>query len=315
MLNKRNMPEEIKNISIVVPVYNSSVALKDLQSAIDKAMKQQSLSYKLILIDDGSEDTSWEVIKDLKNKNTEIITAIRMAKNFGQHNALFCGMRHAKGDYIITMDDDLQHPPDEIIKLIECAKKTNADLVYGISENYRRPFKRKLWRWGFKFSSRLTFSATSEGSSFRLLKRELVNKLVQHNQEFVFIDELVNWYTTNIQFTKVRHDTSTLRESRYPFSRLSSLYYNLVFGYNAFLLRLITFLGISASALSFLVGLFFLIKKIFFNVRVGFTGIVVSVTFTGGIILLSIGIIGEYMRRMYNIMNAKPQSSISEILE
>ena len=73
MLNKRNMPEEIKNISIVVPVYNSSVALKDLQSAIDKAMKQQSLSYKLILIDDGSEDTSWEVIKDLKNKNTEII--------------------------------------------------------------------------------------------------------------------------------------------------------------------------------------------------------------------------------------------------
>lgn len=309
------MPVEIKNISIVVPVYNSSVALNDLQAAIDKAMTQIAMSYKLILVDDGSEDNSWEVIKELKNKNPEKIRAIRMAKNFGQHNALFCGMRHSTGDYIITMDDDLQHPPDEIIKLIECAKQTNADLIYGISENYRRPFKRKLWRWGFKLSSRLTFSGASEGSSFRLMKKELVNKLVQHNQEFVFIDELVNWYTSNIQFIKVRHDTSKLSESRYPFSRLSSLYYNLVFGYNAFLLRLITFLGIFSSAISFLVGLFFLIKKIFFNVRVGFTGIVVSVTFTGGIILLSIGIIGEYMRRMYNIMNAKPQSSISEIIE
>lgn len=309
------MFEKIKSISIVVPVYNASAVLNNLQAAVDKAMIQIAVPYKLILVDDGSEDNSWEVIKDIKNKNTEKVIAIRLAKNFGQHNALFCGMRHSKGDYIITMDDDLQHPPDEIIKLIKCIEETNADLVYGISENYHRPFKRKVWRWGFKFTSRITFSASAEGSSFRLIKRELVNKLVQHNQEFVFIDELINWYTTNIKFTKVRHDPSKLTTSRYPFSRLSSLYYNLVFGYNAFLLRLITFLGISASAISFLVALFFLIKKIFFHVRVGFTGIVVSVTFTGGIILLSIGVIGEYMRRMYNIMNTKPQSSISEILD
>jgi polyisoprenyl-phosphate glycosyltransferase len=309
------MEGEIKNISIVVPVYNSSATLNELQFQIDAAMTKMQLSYKLILVDDGSEDTSWEVIKELKNKNPEKIIAIKMAKNFGQHNALFCGMHHAKGDYIITMDDDLQHPPDEIIKLIERANETDADLVYGIAENYKRPFKRKLWRWGFKLLSKLTFSDTLEGSSFRLFKKDLTTKLIQHNQEFVFIDELVNWYTANIKFIKVRHDPSKLGASRYPFSRLSSLYYNLVFGYNAFLLRLITFLGISAAALSFLVGLYFLIKKIFFNVRVGFTGIVVSITFTGGIILLSIGIIGEYMRRMYNIMNAKPQSSISELLD
>lgn len=309
------MFEKVKSISIVIPVYNASAVLNNLYDAVDNAMMQMTLSYKLILVDDGSEDNSWEVIKDIKNENAEKVTAIRMAKNFGQHNALFCGMRHSKGDYIITMDDDLQHPPDEIIKLIKCIEETDADLVYGISENYHRPFKRKLWRWGFKLSSRMTFSGASEGSSFRLIKRELVNKLVQHNQEFVFIDELINWYTANIRFVKVRHDPSKLSVSRYPFSKLSSLYYNLVFGYNAFLLRLITFLGISASAISFLVALFFLIKKIFFHVRVGFTGIVVSVTFTGGIILLSIGVIGEYMRRMYNIMNAKPQSSISEILD
>lgn len=309
------MSEEIKTISIVVPVYNASIALNDLCAEIEKSMQQIGIPYKLILVDDGSEDTSWEMIKTIKNKTPNKITAIRMAKNFGQHNALFCGMRHAKGDYIITMDDDLQHPPEEIIKLIDCERQTNADIVYGVSENYHRSINRKILRWGFKFTSRLTFSTNPEGSSFRLLKRNLVNELIQHNQEFVFMDELINWYTANIKFVNVRHDSSKLSSSRYPLSRLSSLYYNLVFGYNAFLLRLITFLGITSSALSFLVGLFFILKKIFFNVRVGFTGIVVSITFTGGIILLSIGIIGEYMRRMYNIMNAKPQSSISEIIE
>ncbi len=94
-----------------------------------------------------------------------------------------------------------------------------------------------------------------------------------------------------------------------------NLYFNLVFGYNALPLRIITYLGVFASFISFLVGVFFLVKKIFFNVRVGFTGIVVSITFTAGVILLSIGIIGEYMRRMYNILNAQPQHSIGEILE
>ena len=174
---------------------------------------------------------------------------------------------------------------------------------------------RRFFRWGFRKLNRITTTTDSEGSSFRLLRKELVKKLIQHEQEFVFLDELASWYTEKLEYIKVRHDPSRLLNSRYPFSKLSRLYYNLVFGYNAFLLRLITSLGISTSAISFLVALFFLIKKIFFHVRVGFTGIVVSITFTGGIILLSIGIIGEYMRRMYNIMNGKPQSSISEILE
>jgi polyisoprenyl-phosphate glycosyltransferase len=308
------MPEKIKNISIVVPVYNSSGVLNDLQAEIDKVMTEIAMPYKLILVDDGSADNSWEVIKSIKNKFPEKTTAIRMAKNYGQHNAIFAGFRHAKGDYIITMDDDLQHPPDEIPNFIRCANETGADMIYGLSGTYKRSFLRKFLRWGYRRLNRMT-AKDSDGSSFRFLKKELVSKLIHHNQEFVFIDELTRWYTSNITYIKVRHDTSRLRESRYPFSRLSTLYYNLVFGYNAFLLRMITSLGLTSSAISFLVGLFFLIKKIFFHVRVGFTGIVVSITFTGGIILLSIGIIGEYMRRMFNIMNAKPQSSISEILE
>jgi len=309
------MSGTVKNISIVVPVFNAAPVLIALQSEIDKVMAQLALPYKLIMVDDGSEDNSWEVIKAIKNNNPEKVTAIRMSKNYGQHNAIFVGFRNAKGDYIVTMDDDLQHPPDEISALIKCAEETGSDLVYGISKTYKRTLKRRVLRWGFKVLNKMTAHNNSEGSSFRLLKKELVDKLIKHDQEFVFIDELARWYTEKFDYIRVRHDPSRLAKSRYPFSRLSKLYYNLVFGYDAFLLRMITFLGCTSSALSFLVGLYFVIKKIFFHVAVGFTGIVVSITFTGGIILLSIGIIGEYMRRMYNIMNAKPQSSISEILE
>jgi polyisoprenyl-phosphate glycosyltransferase len=126
---------------------------------------------------------------------------------------------------------------------------------------------------------------------------------------------MISWYTSNIKFTVVNHNPSGLNASRYTGSKLVRLYFNLVFGYNALPLRIITFLGISTSIISFLVGLFFILKKMFFHVRIGFTGIVVSITFTAGVILLSIGIIGEYMRRMYNILNARPQHSIGEILE
>jgi len=309
------MPGEVKSISIVVPVFNASTALIPLQEEINRVMTELALSYKLIMVDDGSVDNSWEVIKAIKNKNPEKVIAIRMAKNYGQHNAIFVGFRNATGDYILTMDDDSQHPPDEIPNILKCANETGADLVYGISKTYKRTLKRRILRWGYRTMNKMTANSDTEGSSFRLLKKGLVDKLIRHDQEFVFIDELATWYTEKISYLRVRHDPSKIAKSRYPFSRLSKLYYNLVFGYNAFLLRLITFLGCTSSAISFLVGLLFLIKKIFFRVQVGFTGIVVSITFTGGIILLSIGIIGEYMRRMYNIMNDKPQSSVSEIYE
>ena len=309
------MAEQPKKISVVIPVYNASSVLYELQKKIESVFSEIATPYQLVFVDDCSKDDSWSVIKDIKSKFPDKITAIRLAKNFGQHNAISCGFHYCAGDYVITMDDDMQHPAEEIPKLIKCAVETGADLVYGISDNYKRSMDRNAFSRLFKVTTRMSSTSTSEGSSFRLLKKSLVKKIISHNQQFVFIDELASWYTSNIQFVNVTHNTSALKESRYTGSKLMRLYFNLVFGYNGTLLKIITYLGISSSFISFLVGVFFLIKKIFFNVRVGFTGIVVSITFTAGVILLSIGIIGEYMRRMYNILNAQPQHSIGEILE
>ncbi|HTB31403.1 MAG TPA: glycosyltransferase family 2 protein, partial [Bacteroidia bacterium] len=193
------MTGKVKSLSIVVPVFNAAPALIALQAEIDKVMVQLAIPYKLILVDDGSEDKSWEVMKAVRNNNPDKVIAIRMSKNYGQHNAIFVGFRSAKGDYIITMDDDLQHPPDEIPKLLNCALETDADLVYGISKVYKRSYLRKFLRWGYRLLNRMT-ADDKEGSAFRVIKKDLVNKLITHDQEFVFIDELAHWYTEKIEY-------------------------------------------------------------------------------------------------------------------
>jgi glycosyltransferase involved in cell wall biosynthesis len=309
------MTSEVKKISVVVPVYNSAGTLKDLYESVDKVFASINMPYQLMFVDDCSQDNSWDTIKELKHNNPGKITAIGMAKNFSQHNAIFCGLHHVTGDLVVTMDDDMQHPPEEIKVLIKHLQETNADMVYGVSAHYKRSAIRNTFSKAFKASTKLSTPEATRGSSFRILKRDLVKKIITHNQQFVFIDELVSWYTKNVRYVQVENRESKVGPSRYSGLGLARLYFNLVFGYNAALLQMITYLGLSSSFLSFLVGVFFILKKIFFHVRIGFTGIVVSITFTGGIILLSIGIIGEYMRRMYNILNERPQYSIREILE
>jgi undecaprenyl-phosphate 4-deoxy-4-formamido-L-arabinose transferase len=188
-------------------------------------------------------------------------------------------------------------------------------MIYGISSDYKRPLARRATSRGFKTATKIFSNSTGEGSSFRLLEKSLVKKLITHNQYFVFIDELISWYSSNIEFVQVKHEHSLVKRSRYSPSRLLNLYYNLVIGYNATPLRFITWLGLLSSFFSFLMGLYFLYHKFFHHVRIGYTSIIVSITFSAGIILLSIGIIGEHLRRMYNLLNAQPQFSVSEVIE
>jgi glycosyltransferase involved in cell wall biosynthesis len=309
------MNNEIAKISVVVPVYNSSKVLYELQAQIEKAFTELSLVYQLILVDDYSQDDSWDIIKDIKSKNKANIVAVRMAKNFGQHNAIFCGLHYCTGDIIITMDDDLQNPPSEIKHLLQRYKETNADVVYGTSSSYSKPIARRVASRSFKTVTKLSSKAIGEGSSFRLLKKDMVAKLVKHTQYFVFVDELISWYSSNVEFTEVRHEPSQLKKSRYDSSKLFNLFYELAISYNTTPLKMITYLGFTSSLVSFLFGVYFIARKFFFHVRLGYTSIIVSIMFSAGLILLSIGVIGETLRRMYNIMNTQPQYSVGEVLE
>lgn len=299
--------------SVIVPVFNSEESLQELVHRIKKVLSAYNCLHEIILIDDGSIDNSWEVITQLKQENNDILIAIRFSKNFGQHNAILCGLSKANGKYIITIDDDLQIPPEEISKLIEAQTATNADLIYGYYPNKKHSSFRNIGSKVVKKTGKALYNNPGEGSSFRMIKTELAKKTLSHLQSFVYIDEILLWYTNNIHFVKVEHEARKYCKSGYSSFKLFSMSANIVFYYTAIPLRLMVYGGIICSILSFLTGIYFIIRKVLFKVPHGYTSLIVAILFSTGIIILCLGIIGEYLNRIYIVQNKKPPYAIREI--
>lgn len=301
--------------SVVVPVYNAEETLVSLFEGITSAFESLRKSFEVIFVDDGSKDQSWKVLTYLKKDYPDKVKAIRLAKNYGQHNAIFCGLSFVKESDVITIDDDLQTPPEEIIKLIKKYEETNADLVYG----YYKRKKHNLWRnLGSKFlkkTSKTFYNAPGEGSSFKLIENKLVKDILNHYQNFVYIDELFLWYTEDIAFVEVRHISRKGGGSGYTAGKLLRLFFNITIYYTAVPLKLMTATGLIASLISFGFGVRFIIRKIFFDVPLGYTSMIVTILFSTSLILLSLGIIGEYLNRIYLVQNKKPPYSIKKILK
>jgi polyisoprenyl-phosphate glycosyltransferase len=306
------MPE----YSVVVPVYNSSESLEELFAGIVKCMLALKKSFEVIFIDDDSRDTSWTVLESLQRKNPDTVTAIRLARNFGQHNATICGIAQASGSYIITIDDDLQNPPEEIAKLIATMENTGSDLVYGIYDEKHHSMVHNIGSAALKTSSHHITRNKGKGSSFRLMKASLGKSLLNHQINFIFIDELFNWYTNHIAFVLVEHRKRPYQQSTYTSHSLFSMASNLVFYYTSIPLRGLVYGGISIAFLSFVAGIFFIYRKLVHGVAIpGFTALIVAILFSTSIILLSLGVIGEYLSRIYSVQNHKPPYSIKTLLD
>jgi len=301
--------------SVVVPVYNSEESLEELFTGIKSVFEEQGEKFEVIFVEDHGQDGSWDVLKRLKEEYKDLITAIRLSKNFGQHNATLCGFGFAKGDFIITIDDDLQVPPSEIIKLIHAREQTNHDLIYGYFSKKRHSQLRNAGSTTVKKASRLFRGTAGEGSSFRLISRELVDKILSYNNYFVFIDEILHWYTEEITFVEVRHLPRKYKSSSYSFGSLIRMTGNSLIFYSAIPLKMMVYGGFTVSLVFFLFGVYYIYRKIFLGVPVpGYTSLIVAVLFSTGIILLSLGVIGEYISRIYSIQNKKPLFSIKKIL-
>jgi undecaprenyl-phosphate 4-deoxy-4-formamido-L-arabinose transferase len=298
---------------IVIPVFNSSQSLQELFQRISKVFAELSLDYRVIFVEDCGTDNSWQVISQLKKEYPEQIIAIKLAKNFGQHNAILCGMKFSSAEYLITIDDDLQTPPEEIPKLIHTMQESQADLVYGHYSRKKHSIVRNIGSRVVKAVSRKVSHAPGEGSSFKLMTRELADKILTHHQNFVYIDELLLWYTDSIEFVEVAHHKRKGSKSGYNTFKLFNLATNLVIYYTAIPLRMMVIGGVAGSILSLLFALFRIYKKMYFKVPMGYTSIIVTILFSTSIILLSLGIIGEYLNRMYKIQNKKPPYSIKKV--
>jgi glycosyltransferase involved in cell wall biosynthesis len=270
---------------------------------------------ELVLINDGSKDDSWAVIRQLRSEYPDQIIGVNLAKNFGQHRALLCGFNQCTGDFIITIDDDLQHYPEDIRCLIDEQVKTQADVVYGIYTQKKHSVLRNI---GSNILARifLKFANTPDrGSSFRLLSRHVIDRVKTYESPFVFLDEVIAWHSRGNAFADIRHENRPEGRSGYNIFKLTVYTIQIIVTYTILPLRLITWFGL----LSFFVCLFFICyfiyQKYTYGAELGFTATIVSIFMSTGLILFSIGIIGEYISRLFVLQSRKPPFIIKEILK
>ncbi len=304
--------EEI-NYSVVIPTYNSTGHLIKLLQRINQVFLEViKESYEIIFIDDGSENPeTWETLKKLQRGQANL-TIIQLSKNFGQHAATLCGIKEAKGRYIVTMDDDLQHYPEDIPLLLE---QKDHDIVIGRFQKKKHSlFKRVTSRIKGWFDRILIGKPKSiRLTPFRLLKTSIAKGMLLIKTPYPFIPALMFHISKDIVNVDVRHGKSMAGKSTYSLLKMISIFSNLLINNSAFLLRLIGGLGIGVSSISFLIGIYLIVRKLVFNLGViGWTSTVVSVLFIGGLILFSIGVIGEYLIRIVRTTEQKPTYFIRE---
>ena len=299
--------------SVVVPVYNGAQSIAELFARINSVFATLGRTYEVVFVEDGGQDTSWQVICDLKRAHPDDVIGVRLARNFGQHNATLCGFHYTSGSFVITIDDDLQVPPEEIPKLIEEQKRSGADLVYGYFNNKQHSLTQNLGSFLIQKATEVTFGDRGESSSFRLITASLIEKARAHRQSFVFVDGLLLWYTQHVSRTAVRHERRKYGRSGYTLMTLVALATHMLFNFTTLPLRWIVYLGMLTASISFILGVVFLIRGLIYSVPVGWSSLAVTIFFVGGVILLVLGIIGEYISRIFTLHNEKPQFSVREL--
>ncbi|MDO1450979.1 glycosyltransferase family 2 protein [Rhodocytophaga aerolata] len=301
-------------ISIVIPVYNSQDCVIELVERINEHLAGFK-PFELILVNDKSKDLSWQRIIEV-TRNYHWIKGINLKKNAGQDNAIMAGLGFARGEYIVIMDDDLQHSPKDIPLLYTTCKKGN-DVCYGSFLEK----KQKSWKnLGSELNGYLAgkFLKKPEElylSPFKIIHRSVVDKILEYKGPFPYIDAIILGVTSNIVQIKLEHQKRYAGTSNYNILRSISVFLKHVTGYSVYPLRVATFIGFSASILSFLLGIYYLLDYLLNDHKVeGFITIVLLIVFFNGIILICLGLIGEYVGRIYLTINNKPQYSIDTVI-
>jgi glycosyltransferase involved in cell wall biosynthesis len=308
--------EEIRNagipdVSVVIPVYRAAKTLDELTTRLVAVLRKLSADYEIIMVEDCGGDESWEVMKKLRAADRRV-KIIRLMKNFGQHNALMCGFRFATGEYIVTLDDDLQNPPEEIPRLLEKIKE-GYDLVYGEYISKKHSSFRNAGSSMIQFFYQKIFSVSGKLTAFRIMRRDIVKSISAYDRNYVFIDGLLAWVTRNIGYVPVEHEERKLGSSGYGLKKLFTLSMNMVTNFSILPLQVASVLGFGFAFIGFLMAIYFFIKKVFFDIPVtGYTSLMTAITIFAGIQLVTLGLIGEYVGRIHLNINAKPQFLIRE---
>lgn len=297
--------------SVVVPVYNSEKSLKELydrlKDVFDVRLKE---SFELILVDDASRDRSYRVMEELRETDPRV-KIIQLSKNCGQHPALLCGISYAAGDYIITMDDDLQHPPEEIPKLIDAIENNDAyDVVVGRYESKKHSLFRNM---GTAVSNYISYKSYGkpkglELTSFRIMKRFVAEDLLRLTVDRPRIGNMLVQINGNIGNVSVEHDPRKYGHSGYTFAHLArDLKDNLITN-SSFPLILVRDIGIASFITSIVMALYYLIRYFVRGVSVvGWTTLALLLISYCGLLLFGVGVIGDYLMRILNESKKMPK--------
>jgi glycosyltransferase involved in cell wall biosynthesis len=301
-------------LSVVVPVYNGAATVGELVDALGELSIPGGL--EIVLVVDGSPDDSLRVCRALLGTAKVPLTVIDHARNFGEHNAVLTGLRHARGAYAVTMDDDLQNPPGEVARLLAFARDNGFDAVYTRYSSKEHAAWRNL---GSRFTNRVADWLLDKPkglylSSFRCISAFVVEQVTHYDGPFPYIDGLVMQATQRVGTLEVEHLPRASGRSNYTFRRLIRLWMNMFVNFSVMPLRLSTLTGLALSVLGALGVAWVVIESVIQRTTPpGWGSIMAAVLLLSGVQLMILGIVGEYLGRLYLTANRKPQSIIREI--
>ncbi len=307
--------KKISFISVVLPVLNEEQALPKLCEKLKKVLTVSWVeNFEIILVDDGSIDNTWGVICSLHEDDSRI-HGIKFSRNFGQHVAMSAGIRKAKGDFVALMDADFQDPPESIPELLEKMQKENAEVVIGVRKRHVEGFFRSIFSnmysnvFIFLTRIRIPYNATN----MRILSRKVVNVINQCDEKNLFLGGLMCWLGFKLAFTEIEPGERMVGKTKYTLGSLLKHAVNGIFSFSAFPLRVAIILGFFFSFISIFFGVYVLFRQIFLHDIVsGYSSIIVSIVFMGGVILICLGMIGEYIARIYDEVKKRPNYVIDE---
>lgn len=309
-------PTSVGSLSVVIPVYNSEAVLPQLLQRLEPVLVALECPFEVIFVNDGSMDRSWEVIQQLAQQYP-FLRGINLMRNYGQHNALLCGIRVARYAIIITMDDDLQNPPEEIPNLLVKLEESY-DVAYGVPMQE----KQSMWR---RMATAITVLALQSAmgaatarkvSSYRAFRKEVRDAFATYNGLYVSIDVLLTWGTTRFTSVLVQHDPRRVGHSNYTFRKLATHAINMITGFSVLPLQIASILGFGFTLFGVLVFIYVLGRYLIQGGSVpGFPFLASIIAIFSGVQMFALGVIGEYLARVYYRISERPAYIIRQAIE
>jgi glycosyltransferase involved in cell wall biosynthesis len=314
MPDKANPSISSPTYSVVIPVFNEELNLPPLYSRVTAVMGSLGQPYEIIFIDDGSKDNSFQILKSFQEKDTNI-KVIRFTRNFGQHPAVMAGFESARGEVVITIDSDLQNPPEEIPVMLKKLDE-GYEVVFGIFKHRQHSaFRRAGSAFTKKVLSMILPSGVSNLSAFRVMRSYVVERLQLFSERSKFLDGLICWMGYKVGTVEVEHDKRFAGKTKYNLFKLVAMWFDIVVSLTDMPLKFATYVGIILGTLSLLLALFYVIRYFIYGFSVpGFATTVILISVFAGIQLFCLGILGEYIGRMNKEVKKKPEYIVRDRL-